>query len=142
MPEREREILDRPLTADYLERRAAEGWRIHAIEWEKAEQAHETQAELFEEVPYGMRVSGDCRHLEEDPAEVEAMMTMMEGIVEDRPMSEIAAHLNRRGMRTRDGRQWTQVAVFNMLPRIIDFSPRFLATPQWQQRRSKLKLAV
>jgi hypothetical protein len=139
-PDREHEILSTPLTFEYLQRRAAEGWRIHAIEWERAGVPGETSAAPLEQVPYGMRVAGDCHHLEEDAAEVETMMAIMEGIVQDRPLSQIASDLNRRGFRTREGRAWSQVAVFNLLPRLIDFSPRFLSSPQWAERRRALKL--
>lgn len=140
MPEREREILTTPPSPDYLARRAAEGWRMRAIEWERDEGAEGGSGSLREQVPYGMRVAGDCQHLEEDPAEVENLMTIMEGIVEDRPLSQIAGGLNARGSRTRDGRLWTQVIVFNLLPRLIEFSPRFLSRPEWLQRRRALKL--
>jgi hypothetical protein len=141
MPEREREVLAEPPTLDYLQHRAAQGWRIHAIEWERDE-GRQGAAGWREEVPYGMRISGDCRHLEEDPVEVETMMAMMEGIVEDRPFSQIATDLNRRGYRTRDGRLWSQVAVFDLLPRLIEFSPRFLTRSEWLERRRGLKLTI
>jgi hypothetical protein len=140
MPEREREILTAPPSPDHLARRAAQGWRIHAIEWERDTAAADSGGQLREQVPYGMRVSGDCQHLEEDPVEVETMMTIMEGIVEDRPLSQIATELSRRGSTTRDGRQWSQVLVFHLLPRLIEFSPRFLSRPEWLERRRALKL--
>jgi hypothetical protein len=139
MSEREREILTSPPTQEYLQRRVAEGWHIHAIEWERDSTAQEG-GRLREQVPYGLRVSSDCQHLEEDALEVDTMMAMMEGIVADRPLSQIAADLNLRGCRTRDGRSWTQVAVFNLLPRLIEFSPRFLSSPEWLERRRGLKL--
>jgi hypothetical protein len=135
--EREREVLTQPLTLEHIERRSAAGWRVHAIEWERGASTAETARE---EVPFGLRVAGDCRHLEEDPAEVEAMMTVMEGIVQDHPLSQIAADLGRRGFRMRDGRSWSQVSVFNLLPRLIEFSPRFLNREDWVQRRRGLKL--
>jgi hypothetical protein len=136
--EREREVLTQPLTVEQIERRAAAGWRVHAIEWERGGPAASDEGR--EEVPFGLRVSGDCRHLEEDPSEVEAMMIMMEGIVQDRPLSQIASDLGRRGFRMRDGRPWSQVSVFNLLPRLIEFSPRFLTRPDWLERRRSLKL--
>jgi hypothetical protein len=138
--ERERELITEPLTLERIQRRAAEGWRVHAIEWERDTDAGRP-AEMREEVPFGMRVAGDCRHLEEDPSEVEAMMIMMEGIVQDRPLSAIAADLTRKGFRMRDGRPWSQVSVFNILPRLIEFSPRFLSRPAWMERRRGLTLA-
>jgi len=140
-PNRERELIHAPVTFEDLQRRAADGWRIHAIEWERRT-ASVISPERREELPYEMRVAEDCHHLEEDPGEVETMMVMMEGIVQDRALSQIAADLTRRGFLTRDGRPWSQVAVFNLLPRFIDFSPRFLNRTDWIDRRRGLKLVV
>jgi len=93
-----------------------------------------------EEVPYGMRVSSDCHHLEEDPFEVEVLTVIMEGIVQDLPMGQIADALNRAGHRTRNGTSWSQVAVFEMMPRVVEFSPRLLRRKTWVERRQSLKL--
>jgi len=75
------------------------------------------------EPPYGLRVAPDCRHLEAHPEEREVLATMLEVIRDDKPLSEVANALNHRGFRTRSGSAWTQVGVFDMLPRLIDAAP-------------------
>ncbi len=35
----------------------------------------------------------------------------------------------------RDGRPWSRVAVFNMIPRLIEVGPRFFSSEEWEQRR-------
>jgi len=94
------------------------------------------------EVPYGLRVSGDCAHLEEDPAEREVLFQIMELTIQDGPYSGIATELNRRGFRRRDGSMWTPISVFQMLPRLIEAGPVILTSEEWRVRRQKLKAAV
>jgi hypothetical protein len=77
----------------------------------------------IEEVPYGLRVADDCVHLEEDPGERRAMELMLKLLSSDKAMSQIAQDLNEHGLRTRSGSLWTQTAVFNMLPRLIEAAP-------------------
>lgn len=87
------------------------------------------------EIPYGLKIAEDAHHLEEDGLEVEAMVLMLEQIVEDQPMSVIAAALNERGFRQRDGAEWTQTAVFNMLPRLIEVGPDIYSSDEWAEIR-------
>lgn len=136
MNERERrrepvsELPDRQL----IEERREEGWRLVALEWERAREGEAGEGKR-REVPYGLRVADDCRHLVEDADEMEALMLMLELIAEDRPMSKVAEELNSRGYRVRDGSPWTQSAVFNLLPRVIEVAPRIFASDDWKSRR-------
>jgi hypothetical protein len=70
------------------------------------------------------------------------MLGILEGIVEDRSMSRIADELNRRGFRMRTDEAWTQSGVFELLPRLIDFSPRLFKREEWIERRRKLRHAT
>ena len=135
-----RQVLEGPLTADELERRAAEGWRPIAVEWERTDLSAMSTAPVKQQVPYGLRVSDDHQHLEENAGEVQVMLAMLEGIVEDRSMSRIAEELNRRGFLMRSGEAWTQSGVFELLPRLIDFGPRLFSRQEWIDRRRKLRL--
>lgn len=45
-------------------------------------------------------------------------------IAGDHPLSNIAAELNQREFRPRRGTEWTQVSIFKLLPRIVEFVPR------------------
>lgn len=134
--ERVREAMSNPPTPEKVRERAADGWRIVAVEWARPVDAGSEDAGLLkEEIPYGLRVSVDCKHLEESPEEKEAMVLMLEMIVEDRPLSQVAEGLNGQGLRTRSGAAWTQVAVFNMLPRLIHVAPQIFASAEWGNRR-------
>jgi hypothetical protein len=134
--ERVREARSNPPSPEQVREKAAEGWHIVAVEWARPVDSSSGDAGLLkEEIPYGLRVSADCKHLEESPEEKEAMVLMLELIVEDKPFSQVAEGLNGQGLRTRSGSPWSQVAVFNMLPRLIQVAPQIFASAEWSDRR-------
>ncbi len=134
--ERVREVLSKPLEPEYLRLRAEDGWKLVALEWEReVEEPLRGQDHAREEIPYGLRVSDDCLHLVEDPAETQVLIQMLDGIVQDMPFSRIAAELNRSGLRTRSGSTWEPVFVFNMLPRLIQVGPRIFSSEEWQAQK-------
>jgi hypothetical protein len=137
--QRTREVLSHPLTAADLERKASQGWKPVAVIWER--QLGDDQpplADITEPVPYGLKISEDCTALEQDVQEREALLVMLEMIIQDKPLSETADELNRRGLRTRLNSKWTPGSVFDMLPRLIEVGPRVLKTQEWVVRRSKV----
>jgi hypothetical protein len=137
--QRVREVLKAPVEQDYFQQKAQAGWRLVAVEWAREVTGEEYEfGELADYVPYGLRVAGDCLHLEESPEEIEVLMVMMEVIVQDQPLSKVAEELNRRGFRTRQGWKWGQVSVFNMLPRLIEMGPRIFSSEEWVERRKVL----
>ncbi len=139
MIERIRETSSGPLKQAEVETRQAEGWKLVAVEWEReatAEKPAITQPPA--EVPFGLKVAGDCAHLEEDTNEREVLVAMMELTIQDGPYSSIAEELNRRGFRTREGVRWTPVSVFQMLPRLIEVGPRIFNSLEWQERRQRM----
>ena len=102
--ERVREELSAPVSLDYLKRKAELGWRPVAIIWERDIGRAEGLAPIMDlDVPYGLKVSTDCSHLEENTEERKVLMLTMELIVQDHPLSRIADELNRQGFRTRAG---------------------------------------
>jgi hypothetical protein len=122
--ERVREVLSQPFDAEHFRRKLKEGWRLIVVHWEReVEGEAPARAQWIEEVPYGLRVAGDCRHLEEDPDERRVMELMLKLLSSDKSMSQIAQDLNEHGFRTRSGTLWTQTVVFNMLPRLIEAAP-------------------
>ena len=140
--ERIRQVLSSPFGTDDLKTQMEQGWRIVAIEWEREiPEVAEPERDTVEEPPFGLRVSDETKQLEVNPTEREALFTMMELTVQEGPYSRIAEELNRRGFRTRQGRRWSPVSVFQMLPRLIDVGPRIFSTDEWQERRRKLKAA-
>ncbi len=141
--ERTRQVVSAPFGPEDLSQRLEAGWRPVAIEWEReipAETA--TQTNAAPEVPFGLKVAGDCSHLEENPVEREVLFQIMELTIQDGPYSGIAEELNRRGFRTRQGKRWTPVSVFQMLPRLIEAGPGILNSDEWHQRRQRLKIEV
>lgn len=68
-------------------------------------------------------------------------MLMMELLVQDFSYSSIVSDLNEKGFRMRDGRPWSRIAVFNMIPRLIEVGPRFFNSDEWEKRRQKFSRA-
>ena len=137
--QRVREVPSVPLTEDYVSRKASEGWKLTAVEWEReVEEPAGQPGPLSEEVPYGLRVSADCSHLEENASEKQALIQMMDLIVQDAPLSLVAEELNRKGFRTRAGANWTPGSVFDMLPRLIQVGPRIFSSTEWSARTRHL----
>ena len=141
--ERMREVLSAPLTAAEIERKAGEGWRPVVVVWERAVQASGSEpANIAEDVPYGLKIAEDCLSLEQDIQEKEALLVMLEMIIQEKSLSEIAASLNQRGFRTRHNSNWTPGSVFDMLPRLIEVGPRVFSSEEWVVRRGRLMNVV
>ena len=142
MTQRSRDVLPGQLTLDYLVRKAAAGWTLAAMEWvrEVDDQAIGEQAEIFfahEDVPYGLRLSGESGHLESHPVERTVLLLILEKIVREKAITQIASELNNEGFRTRRNTAWTASAVFELLPRLIEASPALLKSRDWQELRSR-----
>jgi hypothetical protein len=137
--ERIREMVTGPLDPEYVKQRADAGWELVAVEWQRQGEGVEPErSRRGEDVPYGSRVANDCAHLEENRSEMEALTLILELIVQDRSLSNMAEALNQGGFRTRDGSKWSVVTVYNMLPRLIEVSPRILTTEAWIERRKRI----
>ena len=138
--ERIRQTASGQLTWDEIQKLQNQGWRLIALEWERDVPAGEIKAgeeRDQEDPPFGLRIAPDCSTLIEDRSENEALLAMMELIIQDGPYSSIAEELNRRGYRTREGSKWTPVSVFEMLPRLIDAGPRILSSENWHRRKQE-----
>jgi recombinase len=152
--ERIREAVKGPLDADYIQKRQSEGWRLVGVEWEveweresdaaakSSAPAPAADATATGEIdpPFGFEVAGDGVHLSEQPSEMEFLLSMMELIIQDISISKVADELNRRGFRTRSGKEWGPVAIFNMLPRLIELTPRIFSNEQWIERRKHMSI--
>jgi hypothetical protein len=137
--ERIREMMTGPMDPEYVRRRTDAGWELVAVEWQRqVEGVEPKRGRSGEDVPYGSRVASDCARLDENPPEMRALMLILELIVQDRSLSNMAETLNQQGFRTRDGSKWTVVTVYNMLPRLIEVSPRIFATEAWVERRKQI----
>ena len=141
--ERVRDVISGPFSPDIIQQRTAAGWQMVSIEWRRQLPGAETPTEgaFNEDIPYGLPISDDCMKLEADPAEHQALMLMMELLVQDFSYSSIVSDLNEKGFRMRDGRPWSRVAVFNMIPRLIEVGPRFFSSEEWEKRRQRFSQA-
>ena len=141
--ERIREVVTGPVDVNQWKQKTDAGWKLVALEWRREIQGEEPEHTIImEDIPYGLRVASDCTRLEENPDERTILVQMMELIVQDHSVSEVAATLSRRGLRTRGGSPWTPVAVFNMLPRLIEVGPKIFSSDDWEERRERLLRVV
>ncbi|HEX7727708.1 MAG TPA: recombinase family protein [Terracidiphilus sp.] len=138
--ERMRDVVSEAFSPDVIQQRRGAGWQMVAIEWRRELPDTEAPTEgcFNEEIPYGLRVSDDCKRLEVEPREHQALLLMMELLVQDFSYSSIVSDLNEKGFRQRDERPWTRVAVFNMMPRLIEVGPRMFSSEEWERRRQRL----
>jgi hypothetical protein len=144
MPQLVRDVISTPLTLEYFNRRTADGWVVQAVEWAKPGEGVEHYAaaadEGMQEVPYGLRVAKDCGHLIQDEYEASVLLFIYEQVVAGRRPVQIATDLNERGYRTRRDMPWTPGTVFELLPRLIESSPKLQKRPDWPMRRAKLEI--
>jgi hypothetical protein len=132
--ERLRDIVSGPLSPQIIQQRTSSGWQMVSIEWRRELPDSETPSEgaFGEDIPYGLAISDDGLRLEVEPTENRVLMQMMELLGQDFPYSSIVSDLNEKGYRTREGRPWSRVAVFNMMPRLIEVGPRLFASEEWR----------
>lgn len=143
MLQRNRELVSGPLTLDYFVQKAADGWKLSALEWVREVDATVPSDSVVplthQEIPYGSRLSEDGSHLEHNPLERTVLLLILEKIVRDERITDIARELNSQGMTTRSGAPWSPSAVFDLLPRLIEAGPSLLKSPEWQGMRSPPK---
>ena len=141
--DRIREKVTIPPTSVYLSKMLDAGWRLVALEWEReiefSGEPEPPVAEVgSEEIPFGLRIASDCRHLEDDPLEVQTLKFLAEMIVQDISFRSMADALNVREYRTRDGQPWNASSVFKLIPRLIEIAPRLLSGSEWDSRKRQL----
>lgn len=137
--ERIRDVISGPFSPDIMKQRTAAGWQLVSIEWRRELPGDEppSTGAFNEDIPYGLRISDDCSQLEIDPREHQALVLMMELLVQDFPLSSVVSDLNEKGFRTRAGKTWSRISVFNMLPRLIEVGPSLFSSDEWEARRQK-----
>jgi hypothetical protein len=137
---RVREVVWEPPSPHYLMEKARKGWTLVALEWEREMDAEEARSiGLICDVPYGLKVATNALTLEENPDERVILTAMLDLIVKDDiRFSMVAQELNRKGFRTRAGSLWTQSAVFEMLPRLVEVAPTILSSEEWDALRQRL----
>jgi hypothetical protein len=138
--ERIRDIISGPFSPQVIQQRSAAGWQMVSIEWRRELPDSETPSDgaFSEDVPYGLRIAEDGQRLEVHPKENQALMLMMDLLGQDFSYSSIVSDLNEKGFRTRSGQPWSRIAVFNMMPRLIEVGPRLFASEEWKTQQQKL----
>jgi hypothetical protein len=150
--ERIRESCNGSLDPKYLRERQDAGWRLVGVEWEREAPAErvpdplaksprvaiDSVTELPLDVPVGSRVVPEGSRLEENPEEMQFLFAVMELIIQDISITKVAEELNRRGFHTRAGNAWGPVAIFNLLPRLVELTPRIFRSEEWVERRKHL----
>jgi hypothetical protein len=119
MPKKERireSIAGLPTLEHLLERKEG-GWKLIALEWEReaADAPLAATQNVVEEIPFGLKVADDCSGLVENPFEKQMIITALDMIVEDCPLSQIADELNRQGIPTRAQGVWKHQYVAGLL---------------------------
>jgi len=130
-------------TSLYLSKMHDAGWSLVALEWERevevsGEAPQPSAEQSTEEIPFGLRIASDCRHLEDDPLEMQTLKFLAEMIVQDVSFRSMADALNAREYRTRDGRPWNAASVFILTNRVIEIAPRVLFGAEWESRKQQL----
>ncbi len=130
-------------TSVYLSKMHDAGWSLVALEWEREVEvsgsAPAPDVERgTEEIPFGLRVAGDCQHLEDDPLEMRTLKFLAEMIVQEVSFKSMADALNVREYRTRDGRPWNAASVFMLTSRLLEVSPRILAGAEWESQKKQV----
>jgi hypothetical protein len=135
-----RDVITGELSLEYLVGRIAEGWKVASIEWwREASEANAPMqsANLLNEhtaLPYGFRITEDGL-LQENPLEATVLLIMLEQIIKEKRIQEIAVELNLQGYYTRTGNPWSAADVFELLPRLIEAGPSLLKSAAWLERR-------
>ena len=129
-----RDVVTGELSLEYFAKRFGEGWKVSSIEWVRESDEVATPdetARLLNErtaLPYGFRVT-EGGIVQENPLEATVLLLILDQIVREKRIQEIATELNLQGYFTRDGMPWSATDVFNLLPRLIEAGPSLLKTP-------------
>ena len=94
--ERVRDVLSGPFSSEIIDQRTAAGWQLVSIEWRRELPDSEAPSEgaWQEEIPFGLRISDDCKRLEVHPGENQVLLLMMDLLAQDFTYSAIVSDLN------------------------------------------------
>jgi hypothetical protein len=134
-----RDLVTGELSLEYFAKRFGEGWKVASIEWFRETSdagipAESTNLLNDQAIPYGFQVT-ESGVVQENPLEATVLLLILEQIIREKRIQEIASDLNQHGYSTRDGMPWGATDVFNLLPRLIEAGPSLLKSTAWRQRR-------
>jgi hypothetical protein len=94
--ERIRDVIAEPFSPEIIRQRSAAGWQMVSIEWRR--ELPDTEAPpdrgFNEDIPYGLRISDDCKRLEVDAHENQVLLLMMDLLAQDFSYSSIVSDQN------------------------------------------------
>ena len=133
--EKLRENVSELPTEEEVREKAAEGWKLVAVEWQR--EAPARAEEPAHETPFGLCAADGGTELRPDRGEQEILRLILGMVIDDdNSLEQVAAELNRRGLPRRGGRSWNQGAVFNMLPRLVEVAPQIFARADWSTQNA------
>src|SRR5207245_11568444 len=96
-----RELVSILPTSTYLSKMHDAGWTLIALEWEREVESSSTPEPeqlpaASEEIPFGLRIGSDCRHLEDHPLQMQTLRFVAEIIVQDLSFPSLADATNFR----------------------------------------------
>ena len=86
-----RQLISGPLESTNFQQRTDEGWKLTALEWEREVEIADNQ--LSDEVPFGLRIAPEGQRLEQNLAEREILLQLMELIVQEGSMRTLRTKL-------------------------------------------------
>ncbi len=134
-----RDVITGELTLEYFAKRFGEGWKLGNIEWVRDASHVDVTTEsgqiLNEQaaLPYGFQIT-DGGRMQENPLEATVLLLILEEIIREKRITEIASDLNQQGYFTRAGGAWTATDVFELMPRLIEAGPSLLKSSAWRER--------
>jgi hypothetical protein len=139
-----RDHITGELTLEYFAKRFEEGWRVASVEWSRETADTRVSVEsgtVLDDrlgIPYGFEIT-ESGLLQENPLETTVLLLLLEQIIKEKRIQDIANDFNLKGYSTREGKPWSATDVFNLLPRLIEAGPSLLKSTLWQQRRPKVE---
>jgi hypothetical protein len=135
-----RDQIKGELSLEYVADRMSSGWKVESITWvREAEDANIVpgddvlRGESAAVLPYGFQLTAEG--FAENPLESAVLLLILDQIVREKRIQEIAQELNFRGYVTRESRPWTATDVFELMPRLIEAGPALLKSSAWQHLR-------
>lgn len=142
-----RDAVTGELSLEYFAKRFQEGWKIAGIEWVRdSDEAIASKSSLNllsgeATLPYGFQLTGSGL-VEENPLEAAVLLLILDQVIREKRIQEIASALNEQGYVTREGSPWSAAEVFNLMPRLIEAGPSLLKSDAWRQRRPTVLASV
>ena len=141
--ERMRDVISQPFSPEIIQQRTGAGWQMVSIEWRRELPDAEAPPDnaFSEEIPLrpahlrGLQAPGGRTRRKPGPADHDGPTGTRLHVLGHRERSE------REGIPPAQRHPWSRIAVFNMMPRLIEVGPRLFSSDEWEQRRLRMMRA-